>query len=196
MVPAPHHPGIGLMQRALVPSVLGALVALLSTGSSHAADTASQREAAWQQHQKLAADSPYAGVRWRSIGPTAQGGRVVDVAAVPGQPYTFYVAYATGGVWKTSDDGVSFEPLTDSLPTTVTGAIAVDPQHPESLWVGTGEPNASRSSYGGMGLFRSDDGGKHFARMGLAGSDRIARIVVDPKDSNRIFVAVAGRLYT
>ncbi len=161
-----------------------------------AADTAAQREAAWQQHQKMTSDSPFAGVQWRSIGPTAQGGRVVAVAAVPGQPYTFYVAYATGGVWKTTNDGNNFEPLTDALPTTVVGAIAVDPQHPDTLWVGTGEPNASRSSYGGMGLFRSDDGGKHFQRMGLAGSDRIARIVVDPKDSNRIFVAVAGRLYT
>jgi len=196
MVRTPSTRVAAIMQRAIVPSVLGALVALLSTGSSHAADTSAQREAAWQQHQKMAADSPYAGMQWRSVGPTEQGGRVVDVAAVPGRPYTFYVAYATGGVWKTVDDGVSFEPLTDNLPTTVTGAIAVDPEHPETLWVGTGEPNASRSSYGGMGLFRSDDGGKHFTRTGLAGSDRIARIVVDPKDSNRIFVAVAGRLYT
>ena len=161
-----------------------------------AADTPAQREAAWQQHQKMTADSAFAGVQWRSVGPTAQGGRVVAVAAVPGQPYTFYVAYATGGVWKTTNDGNNFEPLTDALPTTVVGAIAVDPQHPDTLWVGTGEPNASRSSYGGMGLFRSDDGGKHFQRMGLADSDRIARIVVDPKDSNRVFVAVAGRLYT
>ena len=172
------------------------LAAWACAAAASATDTAAQREAAWQQHQQMAAASPFAGVRWRSIGPTEQGGRVVDVAAVPGQPYTFYVAYATGGVWKTVDDGVSFEPLTDALPTTVTGAIAVDPQHPQTLWVGTGEPNASRSSYGGMGLFRSDDGGKHFSRAGLAGSDRIARIVVDPKDSNRIFVAVAGRLYT
>ena len=169
---------------------------LACIAQAFAIDTSAQREAAWQQHQKMAADSPFAGVQWRSIGPTEQGGRVVGVAAVPGQPYTFYVAYATGGVWKTVDDGVSFTPLTDALPTTVMGALAVDPQHPETLWIGTGEPNASRSSYGGMGLFRSDDGGKHFTRAGLTGSDRIARIVVDPKDSNRIFVAVAGRLYS
>ncbi len=185
-----------MTQRRFVPLLLGASIALLRTTSASAADTASQREAAWQQHQKMAADSPYAGVEWRSIGPTAQGGRVVDVAAVPGQPYTFYVAYATGGVWKTTNDGNNFEPLSDSLPTTVTGAIAVDPQHPDTLWVGSGEPNASRSSYGGMGLFRSNDGGKHFQRMGLSATDRIARIVVDPKDSNRIFVAVVGRLYS
>ncbi len=185
-----------MTQRRLVPLLLGASIALFCTTSASAADTANQREVAWQQHQKMVADSPYAGVEWRSIGPTAQGGRVVDVAAVPGQPYTFYVAYATGGVWKTTNDGNNFEPLSDSLPTTVTGAIAVDPQHPDTLWVGSGEPNASRSSYGGMGLFRSDDGGKHFQRMGLAGTDRIARIVVDPKDSNRIFVAVVGRLYS
>jgi photosystem II stability/assembly factor-like uncharacterized protein len=164
--------------------------------SAHAADTAAQREAGWQRHQQLVAASPFNGMEWRSIGPTVQGGRVVDVAAVPGQPYTFYVAYATGGVWKTVNDGGSFEPLTDGLPTTVIGAIAVDAQHPDTLWVGTGEPNASRSSYGGMGLFRSDDGGKTFHRAGLADSDRISRIVVDPSNSQRIFVAVQGRLYT
>lgn len=170
--------------------------ALAFSAQAAVTDTAAQREAAWQQHQKMAADSPFAGVHWRSIGPNEQGGRVTSIAAVPGQPYTFYVAYATGGVWKTTDDGSTFEPLTDTLPTTVTGAIVVDPQHPDTLWVGTGEPNASRSSYGGMGLFVSRDGGKHFDRSGLAGSDRIARIVVDPKDSNRIFVGVVGRLYT
>jgi len=160
------------------------------------AATSAQREAAWQAHQALAADSPFRAMHWRSIGPTAQGGRVVAIAGVPGQPDTFYVAYATGGVWKTTDNGQHFAPLSDRLPTLATGAIAVDPEHPDTLWVGTGEANSSRSSYGGMGLFRSDDGGKTFTAMGLAGSDRIARIVVDPRDSNTIYVAVLGKLYS
>lgn len=181
--------------RLLASLVLSSLL-LDAFAAAQAADTAAQREAGWQRHQQLVGSSVFNGLEWRSIGPTVQGGRVVDVSAVPGQPYTFYVAYATGGVWKTSNDGGSFEPLTDMLPTTVIGAIAVDPQHPDTLWVGTGEPNSSRSSYGGMGVFRSDDGGKTFARAGLAGSDRIARIVVDPKNSQRIFVGVQGKLYT
>ncbi|MCC6504711.1 MAG: glycosyl hydrolase, partial [Aquimonas sp.] len=76
-----------------------------------APSTPEQREAAWQQHQRMEAESDFRGLRWRSIGPTGQGGRVVDFASVPGQPYTFYVAYASGGVWKTTNNGGSFEPL-------------------------------------------------------------------------------------
>lgn len=155
-----------------------------------------ERAAAWQQHQQMETASPLRGLAWRSIGPTGQGGRVVDFASVPGQPYTFYVAYATGGVWKTTNDGGSFEPLTDRLPSTVVGAIAVDPSAPETLWVGAGEPNAARSNYGGHGVFVSRDGGKTFTPRGLAGSDRIAAIVVDPRDSRRVLVAAAGKLYS
>ncbi|MFN7385711.1 MAG: VPS10 domain-containing protein [Lysobacteraceae bacterium] len=161
-----------------------------------APSTPEQRAAAWQQHQRMEAASPFRGLGWRSIGPTEQGGRVMDFASVPGQPYTYYVAYATGGVWKTTNDGGSFEPLTDHLPNTVVGAIAVDPSAPETLWVGSGEPSAARSNYGGHGVFVSRDGGKTFAPKGLAGTDRIASIVVDPRDGRRVLVAAAGKLYS
>jgi len=186
-------------------AVARALLALLLSGvatlagartSGHAPATSAERDAAWLQHQTMRADSPFAGLHWRSIGPTKQGGRVVAIAGVPGAPYTFYVAYATGGVWKTADNGAHFTPLSDRMPTMVIGAIAVDPSHPQTLWVGTGEANSSRSSYGGLGVFRSDDGGKTFQAAGLADSDRIARIVVDPKDSNTVYVAALGKLYT
>ena len=183
--------------RALLACTLAALTpGVMARPAGHAPSTAAQREAAWQQHQAMRADSPFAGVHWRSIGPVKQGGRVVAIAGVPGQPYTFYVAYASGGVWKTTDNGAHFTPLFDRMPTMVIGAIAVDPSHPQTLWVGTGEANSSRSSYGGMGMFRSDDGGKTFEPAGLADSDRIARIVVDPKDSNTVYVAALGKLYT
>ncbi|UXI68186.1 WD40/YVTN/BNR-like repeat-containing protein [Tahibacter amnicola] len=162
----------------------------------HAATTTAQRWAAWEAHQKLVAQSPFNGLKWRDIGPVVQGGRVVDIASVPGAPYTFYVAYASGGVWKTTNNGVSFEPLSDRLPTMVTGAIAVDPQKTDTLWVGSGEPNSSRSSYGGLGVFRSDDGGKSFRPMGLDDTDRISRILVHPGDSDTVYVAAIGKLYT
>jgi photosystem II stability/assembly factor-like uncharacterized protein len=152
--------------------------------------------AAWQRHEALAASSPFHGLAWRSLGPTVQGGRVVDLEPIPGERYGFYVAYATGGVWKTTNNGGSFEPLSDGLPTMVTGDIAVDPTRPKRLWIGTGEPNSSRSSYGGMGVFRSDDGGATFERAGLADSDRIARIVVDPRDGSHVCVAALGKLYS
>jgi len=158
--------------------------------------TPAAREAAWQQHQRMADASPARHLHWRAIGPIAQGGRVVDVEMVPGQPASFYVAYATGGVWKTVNHGGSFEPLTDQLFNTVTGDIAVDPRAPETLWVGTGEPNAARSNYGGHGVYLSRDGGKSFEHKGLADSDRIARVLVDPRNSQRVFVAAAGKLYS
>ncbi len=151
---------------------------------------------AWRRHEALERESPFHGLKWRSIGPTVQGGRVVDVEAIPGNPYGFYVAYATGGVWKTTNNGVGFEPLTDGLATMVIGDIAVDPNRPQRLWVGTGEPNSSRSSYGGLGIFRSDDGGKTFIHAGLGTTDRIGRILVDPRDGNRVCVAALGRLYS
>lgn len=162
----------------------------------HGPATPEQREAAWQQHQRMEQASPFRGLAWRSIGPVVQGGRVVDIESVPGQPYTFYVAYATGGVWKTTNNGGSFEPLTDRLFNTVTGDIAVDPSRPDTLWVGAGEPNAARSNYGGHGVYVSHDGGASFRHTGLADADRIARILVDPRDGDRVFVAAAGRLYS
>lgn len=151
---------------------------------------------AYAAHQQLVDDSLLHGLRWRSIGPVVQGGRVVDVESIPGKPYGFYVAYASGGVWKTLNNGVSFTPLSDQLPTLISGDIAVDPNRPGRLWVGTGESNSSRSSYGGMGVLVSDDEGLSFRHSGLSDVDRIARILVHPKDSDRVCVAAIGRLYS
>jgi photosystem II stability/assembly factor-like uncharacterized protein len=160
-----------------------------------AADYA-DKQAAWKVHEDLVAASPYTGLEWRSVGPVVQGGRLVDLEVVPGQPYTFYAAYASGGLWKTSNNGHSFEPLFDHQPSIIMGDIAVDPNHPETVWVGTGENNSSRSSYGGMGIYRSDDGGQSWRYMGLGDTDRIGRILIDPNDSDRIYVAALGKLYT
>ena len=160
-----------------------------------AADTAA-REAAWARHQELEAASPFHGLTWRSIGPVRQGGRVVDLAVVPDEPYTFYVAYASGGVWKTTNNGGTFEPIFDHEASVIIGDIALDPSDPETLWVGTGEENSSRSSYGGMGLFRSTDGGATWERRGLEDSDRIGEILVDPRNGDHVLVAVLGKLYT
>ncbi|MEM1202094.1 MAG: glycosyl hydrolase [Acidobacteriota bacterium] len=160
-----------------------------------AADFAA-KEASWQRHQELDRASPFGGLEWRNIGPVVQGGRVVDIESVPGKPYSFLVAYASGGLWRTDDNGVNFEPLFDDQPTLIMGDLAVDPQNPDRIWVGTGENNSSRSSYGGLGVYRSDDGGDSWTHAGLGDSDRIGRILVDPRDSSRVYVGVAGRLYT
>ncbi|MFH2002306.1 MAG: glycosyl hydrolase [Planctomycetota bacterium] len=154
------------------------------------------RWSSWEKHRSMAEQSIFRGLAWRSVGPVDQGGRLVDIEAMPGEPYSFYVAYASGGIWKTVNNGVTFEPLFDDQPCIIIGDVAIDPSNKNTLWVGTGENNSSRSSYGGMGIFRSEDGGISWVHAGLGDSDRIGRIVVHPHDSNTVFAAAIGRLYT
>lgn len=181
------------------------LLTLAFAGTPAAADerpkpadpaTAAERKEAWELHRSLEQGSPCQGLAWRSVGPVVQGGRVVDVEAVPGKPFAFYVAYASGGLWYTENNGHTFTPLFDDQPTLIMGDVALDPSDPQRLWVGTGENNSSRSSYGGYGVFRSDDGGATWSAKGLIESDRIGRVQVDPRDGQRVFVAALGKLYT
>ncbi|MEM7165802.1 MAG: glycosyl hydrolase [Planctomycetota bacterium] len=156
----------------------------------------SERQAAWEQHQAMAGTSLFAGLKWRSVGPVVQGGRVVDIEVVPGQPFSYYVAYASGGLWFTSNNGHTFEPLFDDQPTIIMGDLAIAPSQSSTIWVGTGENNSSRSSYGGYGVFRSTDAGRTWQHRGLGESDRIGRILIDPTDPKRVYVAALGKLYT
>ena len=180
------------------------LLTMLSFGASAAASrpapqgpsTPEASAQAWEQNRTMAARSPMKGLPWRCIGPLQMGGRLVDIEVVPGSPYSFYVAFASGGLWKTDNNGVTFHPLFDEQPTLIMGDIALDPSDPSTVWVGTGENNSSRSSYGGLGLFRSRDAGATWEPAGLAGTDRIGRILVDPRDGNRVYAAALGRLYT
>ena len=184
-------------QLVIVACTLGLFAATaLARPQPQPPSTNAQRWNAWQAHQRLQSESPFHGLAWRSIGPTAPGGRVVDIENIPGQPYGFYVAYATAGVWKTLNNGVSFAPLSDAQPSMIVGAIAVDPNHPQRLWVGTGEANSARSNYGGMGVFRSDDGGQTFRHMGLSDTDRIGAVWVDPLDGEHVCVAAMGKQYS
>ncbi|WP_395373752.1 WD40/YVTN/BNR-like repeat-containing protein [Marinicella sp. W31] len=171
---------------------------LMSTVSVHARVDASYKNqsAAWQQHQSMRENTPYHGVEWRNIGPIVQGGRAVEFIKPADQPTVMYVGYASGGVWKSTNNGVTFDPITDHLPSQIVGALAIDPNDSNVLWLGTGENNASRSSYSGMGVYKSNDGGESWAYMGLGDADRIGRIIVDSKDSKRVYVAASGRLYT
>ena len=152
--------------------------------------------ASWQQHQSMRENTPYHGIQWRNVGPIVQGGRAVEVLKPHDQPTVMYVGYASGGVWKSVNNGVTFEPITDHLPAQIVGALALDPNDSNVLWLGTGENNASRSSYSGMGVYKSTDAGASWTYMGLGDADRIGRIVVDPKNSNTVYVAASGRLYT
>ncbi|MDX6305912.1 MAG: hypothetical protein QOI77_2881 [Blastocatellia bacterium] len=132
---------------------------------------------------------------WRGIGPASMGGRIDDIAAVESNPYIFYVGFATGGVWKTVNNGTTFTPIFDTYSTASIGDIAIASSNPDTVWVGTGEPNNRQSSSFGDGIYKSTDGGKTFAKMGLENSQTIARIVIDPKDANIVYVAVLGHLF-
>ncbi len=134
--------------------------------------------------------------QYRSIGPTRQSGRFVDFAVPEQQPYTFYAATASGGLWKTTNNGITFESIFDHENVFSIGAIAVAPSDPNIVWVGTGEANNSRSSYWGDGVYKSTDSGKTWKNMGLKESHHIGRIVIHPRNPEIIYVAALGHLYS
>lgn len=152
---------------------------------------------AWHaQHLKMRSESPFSSLKWQFIGPELMSGRVTDIAAPADQPFTFYVATASGGVWKTVNEGTTWIPIFDDAPSASVGAIAVAPTEPETVWVGLGEANIFRSSMSGTGVYRSKDGGQNWEHMGLPESQHIARIVVHPEDPNIVYVAASGHEYT
>jgi photosystem II stability/assembly factor-like uncharacterized protein len=133
---------------------------------------------------------------YRNIGPTRQGGRFVDYAVPKQQPYTFYAATASGGLWKTVNSGITFESIFDHEKVFSIGDVTVAPSDPNIVWVGTGEANNSRSSYWGDGVYKSTDAGKTWKNMGLKESHHIGRIVIHPKNPDIIYVAALGHLYS
>ncbi|MGH9484185.1 MAG: WD40/YVTN/BNR-like repeat-containing protein, partial [Terriglobales bacterium] len=138
------------------------------------------------------------GLDWRSIGPATTGGRIADlaVAEVPGQPEVMYVGAASGGVFKSTNDGVSWSPIFDHSGGMMSiGAVAVAPSNPSIVWVGTGEVDNRQSSSWGNGIYRSTDGGATWQFMGLRQTRAIARIIIDPHDADVVYVAALGHLW-
>lgn len=167
----------------------------LSVVAQEKAATANQILEAVNTQKALKEASLVKNIPFEAIGPAVMSGRVVALAVNPEQPTEFYVAYASGGVWHTKDNGISFTPIMDNAPTQNIGEIAV--HWPSgTLWVGTGENNASRSSYAGMGLLKTVDNGKTWTHHGLAGSHHIGKILIHPNNPNHLVVGVTGALYT
>lgn len=130
-----------------------------------------------------------------NIGPSVMSGRVTDLAVNPDAPHEFYVAYASGGLWYTANNGTTFTPVMDNSPTQNIGDIAVDWKN-NTLWVGTGENNASRSSYAGIGLLKSEDGGRSWQLTGLEDAHHFGKIEINPNNPNEVVVGVTGHLYS
>ena len=145
----------------------------------------------------VAADSrgPFDGLKFREIGPASPAGRIDDFAALESNPATFYVATATGGLWKTTNNGTTFDVLFDDQTTSSIGDVAIAPEDPNLVWVGTGENNNRQSSSWGDGIYKSTDGGKSWRNMGLGTSRHVARILVDPSDLDVVYVAALGSLF-
>ncbi|RKY84349.1 glycosyl hydrolase [candidate division KSB1 bacterium] len=141
-------------------------------------------------------ESFFKNLKWRSVGPLVQGGRITDIDVPPGNHFIIYVASASGGLWKTVNNGTTWKPIFDHESSITIGDIAIAYSNPDVIWVGTGENNSSRSSYAGTGVFKSTDGGKTWKNMGLTDSHHIGRIVIDPDNENVVYVASIGHLYT
>ena len=140
-------------------------------------------------------ESPLAALPFRNLGPAVTSGRVGDIAIDPSRPDTWYVAAASGGVWKTVNGGTTWSPLFDKEASFSIGCVTIDPRNPNTIWVGTGENNSQRSVAYGDGVYRSQDGGKHWENMGLKASEHIAKILVDPRNSQVVYVASQGPLW-
>jgi len=138
----------------------------------------------------------FAGLKLRGIGPAFISGRVADIAVDPRHPSTYYLAAASGGVWRTTNAGTTFEPVFDGEGSYSIGCVAIDPNDPLVVWVGTGENNSQRSVSYGDGVYKSSDGGRHWQNLGLKSSEHIARILVDPRNSDVVYVAAQGPLWS
>ncbi|MFO0939019.1 MAG: hypothetical protein U0798_21160 [Gemmataceae bacterium] len=145
--------------------------------------------------QKKDTDLPLGFLKARLIGPAVTSGRVVDFAFHPKDRNTYYVAVASGGVWKTTNYGTTWTPIFDSEGSYSIGVVAVDENNPSTIWVGTGENNSQRSVGYGDGVYKSVDGGRTWANVGLKQSEHIGKILIDPRDSQTVYVAAQGPLW-
>ena len=137
----------------------------------------------------------FSGLKFRSIGPAVASGRVMSIAVNPKNKFEYYVGVASGGVWKTVNDGNTWTPVFDKEGSYSIGWVTLDPNDPAVVWVGAGESNSQRSVAYGDGIYRSDDGGKNWQNLGLKKSEHIGRVVVDPRDSKVVYVAAEGPLW-
>jgi len=132
----------------------------------------------------------------RSLGPSLTTGRISDIAVDPRDRSVWYVAAASGGLWKTANHGTTFEPIFDQYGSYSMGCITIDPNASNVVWLGTGENQSQRSVSFGDGVYKSTDGGKTWKNMGLRNSEHIAKILVDPRNSNVVYVASQGPLWS
>ncbi len=179
--------------------VLSALWLVLLLFAASGCVSAQEEEPAAKSEEKKPADkmspSTFAGLKFRSLGPAITSGRVIAFAVNPANRAHYFVASASGGVWKTLNAGTTWTPVFDSQGSYSIGAIAMDPTNPNVVWVGTGENNSQRSVGYGDGVYKTEDGGKSWKKVGLDKSEHIGKILIDPRDTNVVYVAAQGPLW-
>jgi photosystem II stability/assembly factor-like uncharacterized protein len=186
------------MIRAGVSVCLLLVVLAARAGAAEKAASASKPDKADKaeaEKKGLLASKTWKGLELRSIGPALTSGRISDIAVEPGNASTFYVAAASGGVWKTDNGGTTFTPVFDGEGSYSVGSVAIDAGNPHVVWVGSGEYNSQRSVSYGDGVYRSEDGGKSWQNMGLKTSEHIGKVLIDPRDSRVVYVAAQGPLW-
>ncbi|MFT6883536.1 MAG: hypothetical protein ACJAVY_002342, partial [Marinoscillum sp.] len=169
------------------------LVLLLIGCSSLSAQKKSSRS---NTPSSMMADSVFEGLKLRNIGPAFMSGRIADLAIHPQDESIWYVAVASGGVWKTTNAGTTWLPVFDKQTAYSIGCVTIDPNNPHVIWVGTGENVGGRHMGYGDGIYRSNDGGSTWENMGLKASEHISEIVIHPNNSDIIWVAAQGPLWS
>ena len=181
------------MKKVLIRPASYFLAFVLASGLSFGQkkETQSKTDAAGNSFDQAAFNA----LKFRSVGPAITSGRVADIAVNPVNTAEYYVAAASGGVWKTRNAGITYEPLFDNEGSYSIGCVSIDPSNPNVVWVGSGENNNQRSVAYGDGIYKSEDGGKSWKNMGLKNSEHIGRITIDPRNSNIVYVAAYGPLW-
>ncbi len=175
-------------------------VALLgpAPAAGQRATPAAARAAAWQRHEAMAERSFYRGLTWRAVGPVKTGARVEAIAIPPGNTGTIYVGVASGNLWKTVNNGITWRPVFDHESAFTIGDVAVSRSDPNVVWVGTGEaqPRFAGYDFPGTGVFKSVDAGAHWTHMGLDDTQHIGRVLIDPRNADVVYVAAIGHQWT
>jgi photosystem II stability/assembly factor-like uncharacterized protein len=155
-----------------------------------------QIQNSYEERQELKTHSQFNGLHWEQAGPFDISGRISDIAVNPDRNYEFYAASASGGVFKTINNGTTWECIFDSAPTLSIGDIAISESNTNLIFVGTGESNIARSTINGSGVYKTTDGGKNWMYSGLGNTQHISRIIIDPQNNDVVFVAAMGTLFT
>ena len=179
------------MKRTFTFSILIAFLFLITTTVS-----VSQKKDKGTDTDTLLTDKIFKGLKFRNIGPAMMSGRVSDIAIDPENENVWYVTMGSSGIWKTKNAGVTWEPIFDDEKSFSIGCVTIDPNNHYVIWVGTGENVGGRHMSFGDGLYKSKDGGKSWENMGLKDSEHISKIIIHPKNSDVLWVAAQGPLWS